>query len=290
MYSEMIGTYFEFLLYCFDTSATYTHLHAQSHADHSHACISCQLSQTVGNPPPLKQKDLFLSCYRQTGTHTHIHTFKYQLYFQQRPNDSSLSMWCCCRLAKQLVRLWHIWASLWGIKAAWQKTQASWIHEHGDWNCWSSCNLLYVVSWKCLLSSRSADDLRIGGLIVPFLSAASPKKPFPLMCSGTEDHGFIRVSKIPVSSWNAKNAWKAGQSAAAWSDISFDVFREWVMKGESVYVCFRNRNGVSEKEKEREAYGWKDRQREAWIYADRNVSKNKGGLHWKTEQWRIQYK
>lgn len=48
-----------------------THLHAQSHADHSLACICCQLSQTVGNPPPLKQKDLFLSCYRQTGTHTH---------------------------------------------------------------------------------------------------------------------------------------------------------------------------------------------------------------------------
>lgn len=43
------------------------------------------------------------------------------------------------------------------------------------------------------------------------------------MSSGSGDHGFIRVSRIPVSSWNAWNAQKTGQSAAASSDISFDV-------------------------------------------------------------------
>lgn len=51
--------------------AMYAHLHAQLHADHSHACIRCQVLQTVANPPPLEQKDLFLSCYRETGRHTH---------------------------------------------------------------------------------------------------------------------------------------------------------------------------------------------------------------------------
>lgn len=66
---------------------THTHLHAQSHADHSHACIGCQLSQTVGNPPPLKQKDLFLSCNR--------HTHEYQLLFSEHYSNSHTSLSHC---------------------------------------------------------------------------------------------------------------------------------------------------------------------------------------------------
>lgn len=51
---------------------TPTHLYAKSHVEYSHASISCQFSQTARNPPPLKQKNLFLSCYRQTGARTDV--------------------------------------------------------------------------------------------------------------------------------------------------------------------------------------------------------------------------
>lgn len=63
---------FEYSIHTHTLARSHTHSCTQSHVDCSHACICCQLSQTVGNPPPLKQKDLFLSCYRQKHTHTKV--------------------------------------------------------------------------------------------------------------------------------------------------------------------------------------------------------------------------
>lgn len=95
-------------------------------------------------------------------------------------------------------------------------------------------------------------------MIVPSLSVSSPEKlhiclpeclsPFPLTCLGSKDHSFIHVSRIPVSGWNARNAWRTGQSTVASSDIPFDVSEsERWRESERENVCT-----LEKKERERQ--------------------------------------
>lgn len=67
---KMVSNLFEFLLRCFDAADSFdSYLHTHNNAlartaacRPAHMTLSAaRLSQTVGNPPPLKQKDLFLS-------------------------------------------------------------------------------------------------------------------------------------------------------------------------------------------------------------------------------------
>lgn len=79
--------------------ATYTctrHAHTHSHMQTAHMLISAaRLSQTVGNPPPLKQKDLFLSC-----THARV-----SVVFSAETKNITLIPTDLCRVTKQWVRL-----------------------------------------------------------------------------------------------------------------------------------------------------------------------------------------
>lgn len=78
----------------------HTHLHV-----YLHACISRQISQTVGNPPPLRTKEPLPELFEtdwHTPTLTHAHTHTYTTIsgiFSRDTNSSSyrfpLSL-CCC--------------------------------------------------------------------------------------------------------------------------------------------------------------------------------------------------
>lgn len=60
-----------FLLCCFDTRNNLRT--TRDHMSTIHVLVSAASRHKLGNPPPLKQKNLFLGCYRQTGTHTVAH-------------------------------------------------------------------------------------------------------------------------------------------------------------------------------------------------------------------------
>lgn len=86
-------------------------------------------------------------------------------------------------------------------------------------------------------SSSSAAHLQIDewSLKTPFLKTSSVSLPeffasrSSVMRSRTEVHGFIRYNRIPLGSRNVRNAPKNwARSAAAWSDVFFDV-----LEGES---------------------------------------------------------
>lgn len=121
-------------------------------------------------------------------------------------------------------------------------------HELADWTCWSSCNLSCAVSAKRLLFLDCPIAISMLSWKGSCLSSWVSVSLFPFMCLGSKDHSFIHVSRIPVSSWNARNALQTGQSTAASSDISFDVFEsEWWREWERMFVHYREIKKRSEK-------------------------------------------
>lgn len=216
-----------------------------------------------------------------TRWHTNTHKHTHLNAFTCRP--------CCFH--RLLVTLHPLnkrsssWAATGRLEHAHTHT-LSHIHTHLTTGCIFSKNITQIPADLCkkaqnqsvlietaeraaasyMLDFESASHLgvfffpTIGSLIVPFLSAISPKKlPLRLsswvsislssvVCLGSEDHDFIHGSRIPLSSWNARNVQKTGHSAAAQSDIFFDVLEgEWWKQWEQ--GCVLEAESETEKEK-----------------------------------------
>ena len=145
--------------------------------------------------------------------------------------------------------------------------------------------IFYVASAKWLLShlsSRSAGNLRIAGLIVSFLWAASPLKnsSFPSCFQSLRIMVLSVLAEFRLAVGMPGTHRKVGkaQQLHLTSPLMCCESEWW---RERKCVCMESGR---KKHEEQRAYGWKDRQREAWMYAVRNVCTQKA----RNVKWRIQ--